>query len=193
MDPLALDTRTDAGTGLPEALRVLLAAYPRAGWAADPQFHGLVSFWLERHQMFRKLLGILREDTALLLDRQSDPQTFAARLGRFGGMFVNELHGHHQIEDQHYFPLLAQKDARIIRGFDILDSDHHALDGLLDGFVKGANALLQRVGEREALQTATGRFAADLDRLERLIDRHLTDEEDLIVPVILHHGTAGLG
>ena len=146
MDPLALDTRTDAGTGLPEALRVLLAAYPRAGWAADPQFHGLVSFWLERHQMFRKLLGILREDTALLLDRQSDPQTFAARLGRFGGMFVNELHGHHQIEDQHYFPLLAQKDARIIRGFDILDSDHHALDGLLDGFVKGANALLQRVG-----------------------------------------------
>jgi len=193
MDPLALDTRTDAGTGLPEALRVLLAAYPRAGWAADPQFHGLVSFWLERHQMFRKLLGILREDTALLLDRQSDPQTFAARLGRFGGMFVNELHGHHQIEDQHYFPLLAQKDARIIRGFEILDSDHHALDGLLDGFVKGANALLQRVGEREALQTATGRFAADLDRLERLIDRHLTDEEDLIVPVILHHGTAGLG
>ncbi len=193
MDPLALDTRTDAGAGLPEALRLLLADYPRDGWAADPQFHGLVSFWLERHQMFRKLLGILREDTALLLDRQSEPATFAARLGRFGGMFVNELHGHHQIEDQHYFPLLAQKDARIIRGFDILDSDHHALDGLLDDFVKGANGVLQRRDERATLQTAAGRFASDLDRLERLIDRHLTDEEDLIVPVILRHGTAGLG
>lgn len=193
INPLALDIRTDAAQGLPEALQVLLADYPREGWPADPQFQGLVSFWLERHQMFRKLLGVLREDTALLLDRQSEPATYAARLGRFGGMFVNELHGHHQIEDQHYFPLLAQKDARIIRGFDILDGDHHALDGLLDDFVKGANGVLQQRGDRSALQTAADDFSTRLDRLERLIDRHLTDEEDLIVPVILHHGTAGLG
>ena len=33
---------------------------------------------------------------------------------------------------------------------------------------------------------------ATVERTQRLLDRHLTDEEDLIVPVILKYGTAGL-
>jgi len=188
MDPLDLTQRT----GLPDALRVLLADYPREGWQADPNFRGLVEFWLDRHLMFRKLLNLMQSETALLLDRQSEPAHFAKRLSHYGSRFVGDLHGHHQIEDQHYFPLLASKDARIIKGFDILDHDHHALEGLLDGFVKGANAMFQRLDDRDALQTSVGRFSTDLERLERLIDRHLNDEEDLIVPVILRHGAGSL-
>lgn len=188
-DTWPLDTRA----GLPDALRVLLAEYPRTGWTADPGFNGLISFWLERHMGFRRLMALMRQETESLLDRRTDPQAYAARLSRFGGMFVNDLHGHHGIEDQHYFPVLAQKDSRIAGGFDILDRDHHALDGHLDAFVKGANAVLSRLGDRDALQTATGRFNADLVRLNALLDRHLLDEEDLVVPVILRHGTGGLG
>ncbi|MFT6944794.1 MAG: hypothetical protein ACJAUW_001372, partial [Yoonia sp.] len=33
----------------------------------------------------------------------------------------------------------------------------------------------------------------ELRKLERLLDRHLVDEEELIVPVILRFGSAGLG
>ena len=38
-----------------------------------------------------------------------------------------------------------------------------------------------------------GAFRDGLAELEQLIRRHLEDEEDLIVPVILIHGADGLG
>ena len=43
------------------------------------------------------------------------------------------------------------------------------------------------------LRTGAGRFHAGLLRLEGFLDRHLTDEEELIVPVILRDGEAFLG
>lgn len=188
MDNLALDLRT----GLPEALRVLLAEYPRDGWAADPNFQGLVSFWLERHMMFRKLLRMMQTDTEALLDRTLDRAQFSSKLNRLGGMFVNDLHGHHQIEDQHYFPVLAAREASIARGFEILDRDHHAIDGHLAGFVKSANGVLQNHVDRSALQDAAGQFHGNLLQLGGFLNRHLIDEEDLIVPVILRHGADSL-
>lgn len=180
-------------TGLPDALRVLLEDYPRAGWQDDPNFQGLVAFWLERHLMFRRLMGTMQTDMQGLLDRTLAPQQAAARLSRFGGMFVEQLHGHHTIEDRHYFPVLAAREPRIEKGFAILDKDHHALDGHLDRFVKGANAVLRTLDDPDALRTRAGRFHGDLTGLEALLDRHLTDEEDLVVPVILRHGAGGLG
>ena len=189
MDELSLELRS----GLPDALRVLLAAYPREGWAADRNFQGLVSFWLQRHMMFRKLLGLLQSETDALLDRSADAAQFTSKISRLGGMFVNDLHGHHQIEDQHYFPVLATKETSIARGFEILDRDHHAIDGHLDGFIKGANAVLHRSNDRTALQDAAGRFRTDLIRLDGFLNRHLIDEEELIVPIILRHGAESLG
>ena len=188
MDNLSLDLRGS----LPDALRVLLAEYPRDGWAADRNFQGLVSFWLERHMMFRKLLALMQADTEALLDRALDPAQFSSKISRLGGMFVNDLHGHHQIEDQHYFPVLAAKERSIARGFQILDLDHQAIDGHLDGFTKGANAVLQRRDDRDAMQTAAGRFHGDLQRLGGFLNRHLIDEEELIVPIILRHGAGSL-
>jgi len=179
--------------GLPDALRVLLDEYPRAGWPMDCNFHGLVSFWLDRHMMFRSLLTLMQGETEAVLDRRVEGKAFAARLSRLGGQFVGELHGHHQIEDAHYFPVLARKEARIAAGFDLLERDHQALDGRLDRFVKGANAVLNRAGEPATLTTAAGRFRDDLAGLTRLLDRHLVDEEDLVVPVILRHGARDLG
>ena len=80
-------------------------------------------------------------------------------------------------------------DTRLERGFEILETDHHALDGLLAGFADGANGVLRAEGE--ARRTAAGGFANDLERLERLLDRHLVDEEEIIAPVILRTGFAG--
>jgi hemerythrin-like domain-containing protein len=182
-------TRRDA---LPDALRILLRDYPREGWLTDPNFNGLVSFWLERHMMFRQILAQLQRETEAFLDRDRDPQSFAQGVSRHGGMFVSQLHGHHQIEDHHYFPALRGREPRIEAGFELLDADHHALDGLLDGFVKQANAAIRGAGGADPL-TSAGALRDGLVTLERLIDRHLTDEEDLIVPVILRDGPAGLG
>lgn len=189
MTDLALSSRD----GLPDALRVLLDAYPRQGWTTHPQFDGLIRFWLDRHLMFRRLLAEMQTGTEGLLDRKIDPQKFANQLSRYGGMFVNGLHEHHTIEDTHYFPKLQVKDDRVARGFDILDADHHALDGYLASFVESANGVLSRLDDRSLLQDNAGTFKAALNDMELLLNRHLTDEEDLVVPVILKYGSSDLG
>ncbi|MFW5655535.1 MAG: hemerythrin domain-containing protein [Roseicyclus sp.] len=186
LEPLALRD------GLPQALRLLLDAHPRESWRAHPDFQGLVSFWLERHMMFRQLMDHMTRETESFLDGNREARGFAQGIARYGGLFVNQLHGHHHIEDQHYFPLLRSKDARIEAGFDLLDADHHALDGILNRFVAQANAAIAGAGQPEA-RAAAGALREGLVDLERLIGRHLEDEEDLIVPVILRHGADGLG
>ncbi len=183
-------TRLGDREGLPDALRVLLGDYPRESWATDPGFDGLVRFWLDRHLMFRRLLDRITSETEARLDGKTDPMLYKAHVSKLGSMLVGELHGHHNIEDMHYFPVLAAKDSRIARGFEILDHDHHALDGILDRYVKAANAAIK------ADPQATGEIGTFLDEtgtLRRLLSRHLIDEEELVVPVILKHGTGGLG
>ena len=170
---------------LPEALRVLLEAFPREDWAAHPHFSGLVEFWLDRHEMFRRLCEAMGADAEAVVDGALDPQQMQARLSRYGGALVQQLHGHHQIEDMHYFPLLRRREEALDRGFDILDRDHHAMDGLLQRFADRANGVLR--GQVEA-----GVFREELASFEALLLRHLEDEEDLIVPVILRHGPDGL-
>lgn len=178
---------------LPDALRVLLAEYPRAGWEQDPGFNGLIQFWLDRHLMFRRLMSEMTKGTEALLDRKTKAEQYLSMVSRYGGMFVNGLHEHHTIEDTYYFPKLVTKDARIEKGFDILDRDHHDLDALLADFVSRANEVINLGGSREKLQTAAGHFQSELAMLTRLMDRHLVDEEELIVPVILRYGATDLG
>ena len=174
--------------GLPDALRVLLAEYPRALWETDPGFDGLIRFWLDRHMMFRRVVTDMLGDARRLVDAKMDPLQYASRLSRYGGMFVNGLHEHHTIEDTHYFPKLATKDSRIEGGFAILDKDHHDIDEILNAFVASANGILTLRDKPQGMRTLVGRFETEMVGLERLLDRHLNDEEELIVPVILKFG-----
>jgi hemerythrin-like domain-containing protein len=183
-DPL-LDIRARAG--LPDALRVLLERHPRAGWRAHPEYGALTQFWLDRHLGFRRTLGALRADARAALDGRLDPRAHAARLARLGGHFMRELEGHHSVEDHVYFPKMTALQPRLERGFALLDADHHALHGELEGFASRANAVLAGGG-----QGALGPLEEGLTGMERFLDRHLTDEEDLIVPVILEVGEGRL-
>ncbi|MFW2588700.1 hemerythrin domain-containing protein [Sagittula sp. SSi028] len=171
--------------GLPENLILLLDSFPREAWAEHPNFAGLVAFWLDRHAMFRKLCAMMGQEAEQAVDGTMSAQTHAQRLRHLGGALVQQLHGHHQIEDVHYFPILRAREDGLARGFDILDRDHHAMDGLLDRFGQSANGVLRGTVE-------PGHFREVLTGFETLLLRHLTDEEDLIVPVILKHGPDGL-
>lgn len=187
--PLPLETRT----GLPDALKVLLDAYPRQGWTHDPGFDDLIKFWLDRHVMFRRLLAELTTATQAMQDRTIDPKRFGATVSRYGGHLVNGLHEHHTIEDTYYFPKLSQHDPRIATGFDMLDADHHALDAVLGSFVENANVVLQGLQSTDGDSNTTGALSGSLIQLTGLLDRHLTDEEDLIVPVLLKFGSPDIG
>lgn len=184
------DDSLNRRTGLPEALRVLLDAYPRADWAAHPEFDGLTRFWLDRHLGFRDLMAGLTAEVQGFVDGRIDPGSHAGRVWRMGSGLIEGLHGHHGIEDDHYFPLLAGLEPRLARGFGLLDADHKALDGQLAALAGAANAHLRALAQGQGARDSAGALLAGLGGLAGVLDRHLTDEEDLIVPVILHHAVA---
>ncbi|QMU60025.1 MAG: hemerythrin domain-containing protein [Boseongicola sp.] len=173
--------------GLPDALRVLLNDYPRELWEIHPNFSQLILFWLDRHQMFRRLIGKLSEETENALSQNVDPRVFNARLSKYAGFFVRELHGHHTIEDQHYFPLLKQLETGLESGFDILDRDHHSIDAQLDTFIVKANQVIQFEGSATNWRDEVGPFSSQLKLASHNLNRHLVDEEELVVPILLKH------
>ena len=179
-----MDLALTERNGLPDALRALVEAYPREGWEAHPNYSQLIAFWLDRHLMFRRLMAELLSDAEEALDRQVDPTRYKARLSRFGGMLINQLHGHHQIEDAHYFPVMSGLDQGVARGFDILDADHHALDGILADLTEKANGVLMAEADR---REKTAKLHKALVAFDPLLDRHLVDEEELVVPVLLKY------
>lgn len=189
---LSLDARAKLDGGLPEGLRLLLDEFPRAGWAADPNFGGLVRFWLDRHLAFRRQTAALRGAAEALLDRSLEPRAFGGRVSRVGSEFLEHIHGHHGIEDAHFFPLLSAREARLAHGFGMLEADHVALDAHLGAFTDAANGALGVLDRPVDLGGQAGRLLDALVRLDRFLDRHLLDEEDLVVPVILRDGEAFL-
>lgn len=179
-------------TPMPEAMRLLSTDYPRDAWDAHPNFKRATKQWLGAHQMFRQLAEVNRTETEAYLDKTRDGQDYAGRLSIYGNLLVRNLQGHHHWEDHSYFPELSAADPRFDAGLEILEKDHAALDGILDDFISGSNRVikLMQLDETQARDEAGG--VHDMATgIERLLDRHLTDEEDLAVPIILHHKLRG--
>lgn len=126
MTNVSLETRAC----LSEALRVLPDEFPRDERNRHPHFVGFVQFCLDRHMMFRQLRQTMQDDVGAAMDNRLSTQKHAAQLSRLSGTMVSPLHGHHQIKDAHYIPVLTRMEPTLSRGFDILDNDHHALDAL---------------------------------------------------------------
>ena len=134
---------------------------------------------------------MLAEDTRAFLDRGRDAAGLRRALYRVASRLIDELHGHHMIEDHQYFPMLQALDPRIGWGFDLLERDHQALDAPIHDLARRRTASSRRCApgsRRRRAAALEGRLA----ELGRLLDRHLVDEEELVVPVILDHPEAGL-
>jgi len=189
-DALALARRN----GWPEDMRALLARYPREQWQGHANLGEMATFWLSRHAMFRELAGMVETIAADfrsgVLDAARFPQLFVPRLQ----FLLQQLEVHHQIEDYHYFPIFRAADARLAPGFDVLETDHHAIHDGMAQTAETANALLRALtGDADRLSRCGDDYAAASGRLIAFLMRHLDDEEDLIVPLILDRGEEALG
>lgn len=184
-----LETRA----GLPEDLRWLVDKYPREDWRAHDNVHGMASMWLQRHDMFRELGGMLTTGIGDYREGRMDAQQFARWFAPRLNHFLGNLDGHHNVEDQHYFPAFAKAESRLKRGFDILDADHHLIHEALERNAETANVFLRTLSESMDKQRfAADAYADDNARLVAVLTRHLDDEEDLIIPLILDRGDRAL-
>ena len=179
---LSIDTRQ----GLPEHLRVLADLYPREMWRGHANFNELTSFWLERHLMFRQILDKVIADTQGALDGVQP--RYGAELSRYTGFFLEQLHGHHNIEDVHYFPQFQAFDPRLGQAFEMLDADHHALHHHLDVLAQDTNLVLRATQDHAATRDPLARLLTTQEAFKTFLNRHLMDEEEVIVPVILEYG-----
>ena len=190
MDALALARRS----GWPDDLRVLIARYPREQWDAHPNLGEMARFWLSRHAMFRELSAAIEEIAAQFRAGKLPPEEFARQFVPRLQFMLDQLNVHHQIEDLHYFPIFRTADERLARGFDVLEGDHHHIHADMARTAETANALLRSLqAGGDAMRRRGDDYADASGVLLKGLVRHLDDEEDLIVPLILDRSEEALG
>lgn len=95
--------------------------------------------------------------------------------------YILKLHHHHNIEDQAYFPTFIRMYPQLKAGFEILDRDHVHLDALLNELQALNGHLAKSDVEYKAL---TEQLHQTLVNVSVLLSQHLTDEEDLVIPIL---------
>lgn len=187
---LALDCRT----GWPDELRLLADRYPRECWAGHANLGAMARFWLQRHDMFREIAGALTDAAAAFREGTATAEDFRAWFPPRLQFFLQQLNAHHQIEDLHYFPVFQAAETKLAHGFEVLEADHGTIHHSIAAAVETANAFLRApVNDPGTLAAAGEAYMAASGQLIGQLTRHLGDEEDLIIPLILDRGETALG
>ena len=182
----------DTAHGWSAELAFLLARHPRSSW---PTRHShAVEFWLGVHERLRRdCAGIGAASDDYRSGRLSVAQFAVIASPRLRGL-VAAMHGHHQIEDFQYFPAFRRAEPRLGRGFELLENEPAELRGEIDtalaalGELRAAAEQASHAPPGSAPALAAQRYIEAAERLCSRLVRHLSDEEDLVVPVLLEHG-----
>lgn len=174
-------------TRVPDDIAFLRAAYPEPGWRGHANYGELSAFWLQIHDSLRAQGAGVIETIAALRERRTDALGFQRAFVPRLNQFLQSLDHHHGIEDAAYFPRFRALDPRMVRGFDLLETDHEAIHARLTATLTSARALLAALARGDA-RPALDAHAGDATDLLRLLDRHLGDEEELVIPALLRHG-----
>lgn len=119
---------------------------------------------------------------------RTEAADFKPWLGQHLHWLLNGLDEHHQVEDFHYFPVFRRAEPRLAAGFELLERDHAALHTAIGGIVLRANAVLTAQTDSASLRDDLARFHDAHVELGRELLRHLDDEEDLVIPLLLERG-----
>jgi hypothetical protein len=174
----------------------LLERHPRSIWPAARS--ATIAFWLDVHERLRRdAAGLDAAGNDYRSGRSTPAQLAVIAAPRLRGL-VAAMQGHHQIEDFEYFPEFRRAEPRLATGFDRLERDHAALSGKIDAALAALaelHATAERSADPEAAATpkiAAQRYIDAAASLSADLLRHLSDEEDLVVPLLLESGDAGM-
>lgn len=175
-----------------QALREQMFDLPREQWAANPRMGGEPGFWLEIHK------GLLTASATLprwieQFQQEEDPvrmQAIAGQISGLGQQLVHHAHGHHHIEDHHFFPVFLRMFPQLEHPLELLDGDHKVLAEVLDDLEKATAGFPVTPQGSEREQREAWMRGADIllpaaKRLDALFIRHIGDEEEICIPVML--------
>jgi hypothetical protein len=187
---MTLLSATDNDDGAVAESARLLERHPRATWpsVSSPS----VAFWLDVHERLRRdAAGLTAALDEYSRGRSSPAQLAVVAAPRLRGLIAS-MQGHHQIEDFRYFPAFRHAEPKLAACFDRLEAAHRTL-GLSVDLALAALGELRGAAEQAARAAATPRLAAEryvaaAATLCRELERHLCDEENLVVPLLIERG-----
>ncbi len=130
----------------------------------------------------RALRGAARQLSTTVTSISPDDQRRVRALRRYWAGYAAEVLTHHTIEDDVFFPALAERSSTMAGLMARLDADHHHLDELMSA-VGDAMDHFTEAG-------APARAATALVALADLMDEHLDVEDDWVLPLFSLHFTA---
>jgi iron-sulfur cluster repair protein YtfE (RIC family) len=182
-----MDDHLDERGDWPAALEVLLERHPRSTWPAGASAEA--HFWLSVHEGFRRQCAALQAATDAYRGGTTTAHAYAALAAPLLRALLMHLAGHHQVEDFHYFPLLRAAVPRIAPAFASLEADHVRLQATSAAAERALQDLLSVVradaADAAAQRHAAERYRAASEALCSGLHRHLVDEEDIVIPLLL--------
>ncbi len=152
---------------------------PNLWYASDYAYK--TSGWLNVHTNIRKRQRIMRELSEEYQMGALNWDNYRSQILQRIGMHVMKLHQHHSVEDKGFFPEFVSSYPQLKRGFEILERDHVKLDALLDDMLIINDEIAKADKEDKALAE---RLYKNLLAGSDFLSQHLTDEEDLVIPIL---------
>ena len=139
------------------------------------------SGWLKVHTNIRKRQRILTQISAGYQSGEYDWAAYRSQMLKRISMHILKLHQHHSVEDEGFFPEFIRMYPQLQAGFEILGRDHVRLDALLDKLQVQNDTLARSEVEDKMLAEQLNQTLVDATDL---LSQHLTDEEDLVIPIL---------
>ncbi len=139
------------------------------------------SFWLSIHADIRKRQHVLIQISDAYHAGDIEWLEYRSQISPRINQYIFKLHQHHNIEDTGYFPQFMRMYPQLKAGFEILDRDHVHLDTLLNELQVLNSRLASSNTEDKALVEQLHQRLMDASEL---LSHHLTDEEDLVIPIL---------
>ncbi len=140
-----------------------------------------ISGWLKVHTNIRKRQRILTQISEGYQSGEYDWSAYRSQLLKRINMHVLKLHQHHGVKDEGFFPEFIRMYPQLQAGFEILGRDHVRLDALLDKLQVQNDTLARSEVEDKMLAEQLHQTLVDATDL---LSQHLTDEEDLVIPIL---------
>jgi len=157
----------------------------RKAWESDPHFLGWPTHLQRLHGAISAASARLVSGLEATLDEpegSAQERKYLTNMARVGQDLVAHVRGHHGFEDGHVLPGFLAQFPELSVAIDLLEKDHRVLDSALDQ----TEQLLPSLRREGIDRRSVGRVLVQAKVLGKILSRHTYDEEDILIPAVLH-------
>lgn len=157
----------------------------RKVWNKDPQFMAWPAHLQRLHATITEANTRLISGLETILDEpEGSMQEVMGLTGmnRLGIDLIEHVHGHHRFEDANVLPGFLGRFPQLSQAIDLLEKDHVFLDQALDQ----SEPIFANLNGNGTSKTAINKALEQAKVLNKILYRHTYDEEDILIPAVLH-------